>query len=62
METITNSADKTKALAKTLAKKLKPGDVVALFGDLGAGKTTFVQGAAVGLGIKKRKDSGIVWK
>lgn len=54
METIINSADKTKALAKTLAKKLKPGDVVALYGDLGTGKTTFVQGLAAGLGITRR--------
>lgn len=34
-----------------LARQLKKGDVVALFGELGAGKTVFVQGLAEGLGI-----------
>ncbi len=33
---------------------LKPGDILALFGDLGSGKTTFLQGVAQGLGIKER--------
>jgi tRNA threonylcarbamoyladenosine biosynthesis protein TsaE len=36
-----------------LAKTLKAGDVVALFGDLGAGKTVLTKGIAKGLGVKK---------
>ena len=41
----------TKKLGKLLAQKLPSGSVVALKGDLGAGKTTFVRGLAEGLGI-----------
>lgn len=41
-------------LGKGFAKKLKPGDVVFLFGDLGFGKTTFVKGIAEGLGVNTR--------
>lgn len=51
---ITKSSDETEALAEDLAKKLKGGQVVALFGDLGAGKTTFVKGLGKGLGVKER--------
>jgi tRNA threonylcarbamoyladenosine biosynthesis protein TsaE len=47
----TSSAIETQALAKRLAKQLIPGDVITLEGDLGAGKTTFTQGLAEGLGI-----------
>ena len=45
----THSAEETEALAAAFAAKLKPGDVVALFGGLGAGKTAFVRGLARGL-------------
>ena len=48
----TTSPEATKQLASTLARYLHPGDVVVLEGDLGAGKTQFVQGVAQGLGIK----------
>lgn len=46
-----NSRDETLNFGKEFAKKLGPGTVLALSGDLGAGKTTFVQGIARGLGI-----------
>ena len=48
----TTSPETTKQLAKTLAPYLRAGDVIALNGSLGAGKTQFVQGVAAGLGIK----------
>ena len=54
METISESAEKTRSIAKKLAKDLKPGDVLCLYGDLGTGKTKFIQGLAQALGIKKR--------
>jgi tRNA threonylcarbamoyladenosine biosynthesis protein TsaE len=45
-----SSADDTRAIAAAIAGVLEPGDVVVLDGGLGAGKTTFVQGAVAGLG------------
>lgn len=47
----TASPEETRDLGRALASALRPGDVVSLTGDLGAGKTTFVQGAATGLGV-----------
>lgn len=41
----------TEHFAQTVAKQLQPGDVIVLTGELGAGKTTFTQGLARGLGI-----------
>lgn len=49
----TTSAAETKKIASSLAKKIKSGGIVALIGNLGAGKTTFSQGFAKGLGIKE---------
>ncbi|MDO8657646.1 MAG: tRNA (adenosine(37)-N6)-threonylcarbamoyltransferase complex ATPase subunit type 1 TsaE [Candidatus Levybacteria bacterium] len=51
---ITNSSNETKKIGRDFAKSLEAGDVVTLYGDLGSGKTTFVQGLAEGFGIKKR--------
>lgn len=47
----TNSPEETWELAATLADELEPGCVIALHGDLGAGKTCFIQGFAAALGI-----------
>lgn len=47
----TRSPDETLALGERLAERLQPGDVVALYGDLGAGKTHLVKGIACGLGV-----------
>lgn len=51
---ITNSAEETKALGASVVKNLQGVNVIALHGELGSGKTTFVQGLAKGLEIKKR--------
>lgn len=52
-----NSVEETWGVAKEFAKRLKPGDVVCLEGDLGAGKTTFTQGLVAALGEKGRVTS-----
>ena len=54
MEIKTCSPRETQKIAQKLAKSLNGGEVFALFADLGAGKTVFVQGLARGLGIKRR--------
>ena len=51
MTIITNTEEETINEGKKLGCKLKPGDVVALYGELGAGKTAFTRGLAAGLGI-----------
>ncbi|MEF2907873.1 MAG: tRNA (adenosine(37)-N6)-threonylcarbamoyltransferase complex ATPase subunit type 1 TsaE [Oscillospiraceae bacterium] len=51
MQITTYSADETQALGQRLAKRLLPGDVIAYFGDLGAGKTALTRGIAQGLGV-----------
>ncbi len=51
---ISTSAEHTKNEGKDFAKKLKAGDVIFLKGEIGSGKTTFVQGLAIGLGITSR--------
>ena len=60
MKHITNSVSETKKLGEVLAKKIikkaptKKAVIVGLEGELGAGKTTFLQGFAKGLGIKEK--------
>ncbi len=50
LEIISRSAEQTRRVGMRLGALLQPGDVVCLIGDLGAGKTTFVQGLASGWG------------
>ncbi len=52
MKYITNSYEETERVAAELAKSLKGGEVIAMYGDLGAGKTAFVRGLARALGIE----------
>ena len=47
----TRSAEETRALGAQLGKSLMEGDIVALTGELGAGKTVFAKGIAQGLGV-----------
>jgi tRNA threonylcarbamoyladenosine biosynthesis protein TsaE len=49
----TAAAEETRQLARAVARALRPGDVVALTGELGAGKTTFVQGLGSELGVQR---------
>jgi len=57
LEIICNSAQETKKFASRISKKIRQGQVVALNGDLGSGKTTFSQGFAKGLGIDQHVGS-----
>jgi tRNA threonylcarbamoyl adenosine modification protein YjeE len=48
---VSASEEDTRRLGASLARRLSPGDVVLVEGDLGAGKTAFVKGIAAGLGL-----------
>lgn len=51
MRKITHSAEETIEFAKIIGSRLKGGDVIAYLGGLGAGKTTFTRGIALGMGL-----------
>ena len=53
----TKTPKETAKIATALAKKMKGGEVVALYGNLGAGKTTFAQAFAKALGVQERVQS-----
>jgi len=54
---ISHSEAETEAIGEKLASTLKDGTVVAMYGDLGAGKTAFVRGMAKGMGLNCRVNS-----
>ena len=47
----------TDAFGESVGRVLRPGDVIAFYGDLGAGKTTFIRGVARGMGLSDRVSS-----
>ena len=57
MEIITHSERETEAAGAALGAKIPDGTVVAMYGELGAGKTAFVRGMARGMGIDCRVNS-----
>ena len=57
VEVRTTSADETRDVGEAIASLLRPRDAVVLTGELGAGKTTFAQGVARGLGIEDQVTS-----
>lgn len=57
MKFISRSEGETESLGERLGSRLRAGDVLALYGGLGAGKTAFVRGVARGLGIQGRVTS-----
>lgn len=57
LEVITNSTEETEAVGQALAKSLTAGSVIAMYGDLGVGKTALVRGIARGLSFEGRVTS-----
>ena len=57
LDVISHSWEQTQRFGARLANLLEQGDVLALIGDLGSGKTVFVQGLALGLGVKEQVHS-----
>lgn len=57
LKLVTATAEQTRAVGAIIAGALRAGDVLSLTGELGAGKTCFVQGAAEGLGVTERVTS-----
>jgi len=56
-EYITKNEAETEAVGESFAKTLPAGAVIAMYGDLGAGKTAFVRGMARGMGLSARVSS-----
>lgn len=56
-EVLTQSADETKIIASNMSKDIKMNSVIALYGDIGTGKTTFTQGFALGMGVNEHVTS-----
>ena len=52
VQLVTTSPDATRAFAARLASVAEPGDIVCLWGELGAGKTVFAKGFGAGLGVR----------
>ena len=57
LSVVTSSAEETRIVGACLAPSLVPGDVISLTGELGAGKTVFVQGLATAAGVEERVTS-----
>ncbi len=55
MKLISKSVKQTLAIGTKIAKNLKKGDIICLFGELGSGKTVLTKGIAAGLGIERDK-------
>jgi tRNA threonylcarbamoyladenosine biosynthesis protein TsaE len=54
---VTRNAEETRLAGEQFAAQLRPSDVIGLFGNLGAGKTTFVQGVCRAFGISAHVSS-----
>lgn len=54
---VTHSEHETVSLGKSFAEELKLGDVVAIYGELGTGKTRFIKGVCEGLGVREHVTS-----
>lgn len=57
MKIISNEEGDTKDIGRRLGSRLKAGDTVCLYGELGSGKTTFIKGIGDALGIPEREIS-----